>query len=126
MNNAAATNEVVDITLAEFESFKQTNDLVLIDFWAEWCGPCRTMGPIIDKLAPDFENVKFVRVNVDEVPEVAELFEVRSIPTFYMVKFSGDGSFDIQKNAIGKMIGAISAFEFKQALDKLVEKSTQK
>ncbi|MBC7472598.1 MAG: thioredoxin family protein [candidate division SR1 bacterium] len=101
MSDTLIANEPVDITAVDFENFKQTQDLVLIDFWAEWCGPCRVMGPIIDKLAPDFSNVKFVKVNVDDVPEVAEVFGVQSIPTFYMVKFNGDGSFDLQKNIVG-------------------------
>lgn len=125
MSDTLIANEPVDITAVDFENFKQTQDLVLIDFWAEWCGPCRVMGPIIDKLAPDFSNVKFVKVNVDDVPEVAEVFGVQSIPTFYMVKFNGDGSFDLQKNIVGKIVGAVSAFDFKQAVEKLVEKSKE-
>jgi thioredoxin len=125
MSDTTLVHHAIDISSSDFDSFKQTNDLVLIDFWAEWCGPCRVMVPIIDSIAPDFPNVKFLKVNVDEAPEVSEVFGVQSIPTFYMIKFSGDGSFDLQKNAVGKIVGSSSAFDFKQAIEKLVEKSNQ-
>jgi thioredoxin 1 len=123
MSDTSVLKHATDITVVDFENLKQTNDLVLIDFWAEWCGPCRIMGPIIETIAPDFPTVKFLNVNVDDIPELAELFGVQGIPAFYMIKFSGNGSFDLQKNTVGKLVGASSAFDFKQAVAKLVEKS---
>jgi thioredoxin 1 len=124
MNETTTANHPIDITAADFETLKQSTDLVLIDFWAEWCGPCRVMSPVIDQLAPDFPNVKFLKVNVDDVPEVAEIFGIQSIPTFYMVRFAGDGSFDLKANGVGKIVGAVSPFDFKQAVEKLIEKAT--
>ena len=118
-------NHPIDINLTDFENLKNTTELVLIDFWAEWCGPCKVMGPIIDRLSPTYFNVKFLKVNVDEAPELSELFSIQSIPTFYMVKFSGDGSFDVKANIVGKIIGAVSEFDFKLAVDKIVEKVSQ-
>lgn len=58
---------------------------VLVDFWAEWCGPCRMIAPTFEKLARNFENdITFAKVDVDELPEVTSRYAVRSIPTLIL------------------------------------------
>jgi thioredoxin 1 len=59
---------------------------VLIDFWADWCGPCRMLSPIVDEIASERSDVKFCKVNVDEQPELASAFRVSSIPTLVLMK----------------------------------------
>ena len=60
---------------------------VLVDFWAEWCGPCRIMGPIVDEIGAEFgEKLKVVKVNVDEAGELAQKYGVMSIPSFKVFK----------------------------------------
>ncbi len=60
---------------------------VLVDFWASWCGPCRMMSPIIDKIAEEMEEkVKVCKVNVDENHELAEKYEIMTIPAFIVIK----------------------------------------
>jgi len=60
--------------------------IVLVDFYAEWCGPCKMVGPIIDELSGTNKDVKFVKVNVDENQETASKYSVFSIPTFLIFK----------------------------------------
>jgi len=77
--------EVTDDT---FEAEVMKSDVpVLVDFWAPWCGPCKTMLPIVDELSKDYNGkVKIVKVNVDENSETAQKFSVMSIPTFLIIK----------------------------------------
>ena len=78
----------VEITDANFEEVVLNSKLpVLVDFWAEWCGPCRMVGPIVDELYAEYEGKAIIgKVNVDENPGVSGSFGVRNIPTILFIK----------------------------------------
>lgn len=79
---------VLDVTGKDFEGEVLKSDLpVLVDFWAEWCGPCRMVSPIVDELAEELQDkLKVVKVNVDEAQDLAGNYQVMSIPTLLLFK----------------------------------------
>ena len=75
-----------EFTDTNFET-KSAEGVAVVDFWAEWCGPCRMIGPIIEELASDYEDKATVgKVNVDDNPEISMKFGIRSIPTILILK----------------------------------------
>src|SRR5262245_13131086 len=91
-----ATKAVTDATFAT--EVLQSSKPVLVDFWAEWCGPCRKVAPIVEELAGEFgDQAAFVKLNTDENPEVTRAYQVLSIPTLVVFK---DGQ------PVGSVIGA--------------------
>lgn len=67
----------------------ETEKVVVIDFWATWCGPCKMMAPVVEEVAKDYPDVKVCKVNVDEEPELSNAFKIVSIPTIVVIK-NGD------------------------------------
>ena len=86
LNNILDKTPVMELTSENFNQEMQNNDLVLVDFWAEWCGPCKSMHPIFTRMAKKYKRVRFARVNVDNAQDIAMKYGVQSIPTFIMFK----------------------------------------
>jgi len=102
---------LVDATDADFAQVTDTSRLVLVDLWAPWCGPCRMVAPILEKLSHDFAgSLKVVKVNVDGSPAISQRFNATSIP---MLVFMRDGA------VVDTVIGAQPEHVLRGAVEKL-------
>lgn len=101
-----------EITDANLQEVLDNEQIVVIDFWAEWCGPCRMISPIIDELAKEYDNkVCIGKVNVDENDDVVEKYGIRNIPTILFIK-NGE--------IVDKKVGASSKADLKAKIDALL------
>jgi thioredoxin 1 len=76
----------IDATRDNFEGLITDNDIILVDFWAPWCGPCRQFAPVYESLAEENEDIVFAKVNTEEERELAGHFQIRSIPTLMVFR----------------------------------------
>ena len=98
----------VDITTADFEKTVTDNNIVLVDFWAEWCGPCKAFGPVFEKVSGKNPEVTFAKVDTDAEQQLGAMLQIQSIPTLMAFR---------EGIAVFRHSGAIP----EQALDDLVE-----
>ncbi len=102
----------VEITDSNYTEIFASDKPVLVDFWAEWCGPCKMIGPIVEQMASEYEGKAVIgKVDVDANPEISVKYGVRSIPTLIFFK---DGK------EVDKQIGAASKALLTQKLDQLL------
>lgn len=95
---------------AEFDAAVDAAPVAMVDFWADWCGPCRMLAPLVDQLAKDYDGKVLVgKVNVDEEPELARRFGVMSIPTVVVLKNGQE---------VERLVGVRPAPAFTAVLDK--------
>ncbi len=94
----------------EYDSLLKDNQSVFVDFYADWCGPCKMVGPLVEELSKEMTDVKFAKVNVDNLPDVAQRYGIMSIPTLLAFKN-------------GELVGNIVGFQPKEALAQLANKT---
>ncbi len=101
---------VLKITSENFKSeVLESSQKVLIDFYADWCGPCKMMGPVVEEIAEEHSDVKVVKINVDNAEDIAIKYQIMSIPTLIVVKGGQE---------VNRSIGLIS----KEKIEELIEK----
>lgn len=102
-----------EINKSSFDTEVLQSDLpVLVDFWAPWCGPCRMVGPVVEKISDDFaDRLKVCKVNVDDEQSLAEKYRVMSIPTLYLFK-NGE--------VVNRLVGARSYEDLVAEIEKIL------
>ena len=98
LNNTLNEIPVIELTSQNFNQEIKNNNLLLVDFWAEWCGPCKSMHPKLTRMAKKYKQIRFARVNVDDAQDIAMRYGVQSIPTFIMFK---------NAEVVNTMVGAV-------------------
>ena len=87
INNILNETPVMELTSQNFNQEISNNDLLLVDFWAEWCGPCKVIAPSLEELSEEMSNkLKVVKINVDENPSTSQAYSIRSIPALMIFK----------------------------------------
>ncbi len=104
----------VELTTENFEQVVSANDIVVVDFWAPWCGPCRSFAPTFEAASEKYPDIVFAKVNTEENQEIAGYFNIRSIPTMMVFRekvilFSEAGA--LPASALDNLIEQISAVD---------------
>jgi len=106
---------VININNENFqEEVANSDKIVIIDFYADWCGPCKIMGPIFEEVSKLYNNLKFVKVSVDENQEISEKYGVQGIPAFLILK---------KGEVLDRIVGASSKEDFKEKIDSILNKN---
>jgi len=103
------SENILTLTDANFDDSMKQNKLVLVDFWAAWCAPCRIIAPALEEIADETSGVKIGKLNVDENPVKAAQFQIMSIPNLLLFK---------EGKVVENIIGAVPKNNIKAAIDK--------
>ncbi|MEM5811923.1 MAG: thioredoxin [Candidatus Aenigmatarchaeota archaeon] len=100
---------VEEISGEELLDLVKKNKMVVVDIYADWCYPCKILSPIIEEVSKEYKNIKFVKINVDENTEIAQLYDVKSIPTLLYFQ---------NGNLVNRTVGALPKTKIKEIIEK--------
>lgn len=112
----------IEITSQNFEETIEKNDIVIVDFWAEWCGPCKSFSPIYEEVSSKYEDIVFGKIDTEAEQELGGHFQIRSIPTLMIfreqvVLFSQPGM--MNANQLEEVIGKVQEIDMKKVHEEI-------
>lgn len=117
----------VELTNSNFREVVEKNGIVLIDWWAEWCGPCRAFAPVFEKVAGKNSDIVFAKVNTDVEQELSSAFQIRSIPTLMIFRdkillFSQAGA--LPESSLEDLVKQVRALDMEKVRKEIAESET--
>ncbi len=118
----------VNLTKDNFKETVDTNDIVLVDFWAEWCGPCKMFAPIYEEVSEKYPDIVFGKVNTEEEQQLAGVYQIRSIPTLMIFReqiiiFAQPGM--LPASALEEIIGKVKELDMDQVRNDIAKQQAQ-
>ncbi len=118
---------VVELTKDNFEEVVTNNEFVIVDFWAPWCGPCRSFAPTYEKVSEEHPDVVFAKVNTEDEQEIAGHFQIRSIPTLMIFRdkiiiFSEAGA--LPESAFRELVGKAGELDMDEVRRQVASQET--
>jgi thioredoxin 1 len=122
-------SKVIELTNDNLNEVIDNNSIVIVDFWAEWCGPCKSFAPTFEAAAEDHDDIVFAKVNTEEQQELGSMFQIRSIPTLMVFKeqivvFSQAGA--LPASALTDLIKNAEELDMNMVREQIAEKEKER